>query len=318
MKFLHYISLWRCFIMQDTIHKAVLNYYGILPKNIKELGGGFYGRAFLISLDCEPFLVVLKLYLFSGLAVKEAEQINKLSQYALLKMPRIYQVLEKEQTGDLYDVLFMEYINDINAGDFAVYELPEKSKDTICENIVDNLIAFHKVVNMQGFGALSSEKYCSNWQEYYYPMAKSIVQKAKILLEKEQLSTMVLSILEQSIKQFNDIFYLPITQARLIHGDYNTWNIMLDEKRSHAIAVIDPFQCCWADSEFDLYQLDNANGKEYGLLKRYSKKIPLSENFESKRRFYELYTEINHYYDSQVKVDLKAVEVLAERLEEVL
>lgn len=93
---------------------------------------------------------------------------------------------------------------------------------------------------------------------------------------------------------------------------------MLDEKRSRAVAVIDPFHCCWADSEFDLYQLDNANGKEYGLLKRYSGKMPLSENFEAKRRFYELYTEVNHYYDSRVEVNLKAMEKLAMRLAELL
>lgn len=304
--------------MQDTINKAVLTYYGIQPQNIKELGGGFYGRVFLISLDCEPFFVVAKLYFFHGLAVKEAAQINMLSKYALLKMPHIYKALEKEQTKFLYDVLFMEYMNGVNAGDFDVTELSEKSKNTICENIVDNLIAIHSVVNPQGFGSLSSEKYCSHWQEYYYPIAKNIVKKARCLLGKGQLSDMVLSVLEQSIKQFDSIFYLPIKQARLIHGDYNTWNVMLDDEKSHAVAVIDPFHCCWADSEFDLYQLDNANGKGYGLLKRYSEKMPLSENFESKRRFYELYTEINHYYDSQVKVNLKAVEELAKRLKEVL
>lgn len=304
--------------MQDTINKAVLKYYGIGPQNIKELGGGFYGKVFLISLDCEPFFVVLKLYLFPGFAVKEAEQINMLSKYSLLKMPHVYKVLEKEQTKFLYDVLFMEYVKGVNAGGFDVAELPQKSKDTICENIVDNLIAIHSVVNPQGFGSLSSEKYCSRWQEYYYPIAESIVGKARFLLGKEQISSMVLSVLEQSIRQFDSIFYLPVKQARLIHGDYNTWNVMLDDEKSHAAAVIDPFNCCWADSEFDLYQLDNANGKGYGLLKRYSEKMPLSENFESKRRFYELYTEINHYYDSQVEVNLKAVEELAERLKEVL
>lgn len=149
--------------MQNTIHKAVLKYYGIQPQNIKELGGGFYGKVFLISLDCKPFFVVLKLYLFSGLAVKEAEQINMLSKYALLKMPQIYKVLEKEQNDLLYDVLFMEYINGVNAGNFDVAELSEKSKDMICENIVDNLTAIHSAVNSQGFGSLSSGKYYSQW-----------------------------------------------------------------------------------------------------------------------------------------------------------
>lgn len=44
----------------------------------------------------------------------------------------------------------------------------------------------------------------------------------------------------------------------------------------------------------------------------------MSENFEVKRRFYELYTEINHYYDSHVEVNLKVTERLAQRLAELL
>lgn len=304
--------------MQETIRKAVEKYYGMHPQNIKALGGGFYGRVFLISFDREPFRVVLKLYLFPDFAAKEAEQIEMLSKHALLKMPRIYQVMEKERSGLAHDVLFMEYLQGVNAGDFDVSELSEESRVTICENIVDNLIAFHNVINPQGFGALSSKTYCSGWQEYYYPIAQSIVDKAKILAGKGQISDRVLSVFERSIERFDRIFDLPVMQARLVHGDYNTWNIMLDEKRSRAAAVIDPFNCCWADSEFDLYQLDNANGKDYGLLKRYAEKVPLSPNFEKKRRFYELYTEVNHYYDSHVEADLKAVEKLAKRLEEVI
>ena len=111
---------------------------------------------------------------------------------------------------------------------------------------------------------------------------------------------------------------MPIERASLIHGDYNTWNILLDKEKTCVTAFLDPFGCCWADSEFDLYQLDNANGKEFGLLQCYAKKKKLSSNFYEKRCFYELFTEINHYYDSHVRVDLKAVKKLAMRLQEIL
>lgn len=80
-------------------------------------------------LDREPFQIVIKLYLFPRIAVGKARQIETLSQYALLKMPRIYQVLEKEQTGFSHDVLFMEYIEGVNAGNFDVSELSEKLPD---------------------------------------------------------------------------------------------------------------------------------------------------------------------------------------------
>ena len=71
-------------------------------------------------------------------------------------------------------------------------------------------------------------------------------------------------------------------------------------------------------NEYDLYQLDNANGKSYGLLKKYAQKFPLSPNFKQKRCFYELYTEVNHYYNSHVEVNQEAVEQLAIKLRDVL
>lgn len=300
--------------MNNSIINATEKIYGIKPKIIEPLGGGFYGRAFLVCIECEPFTLVAKLYLFPGIAIKEAEQIEALTKPSRLKMPRIYGVLEKEKIDSAYDVLLMEYISGKNAGWLNTDEL--HYKHIICEEIVDNLISVHSTVNPNGFGELSSKKYCGTWQEYYYPIAENTVRKAKVLYEKGQLSPAVMDVFERSLEHFYDIFCLPITEARLVHGDYNTWNIMLDERCHHAIAVIDPFNCCWADSEIDLYQLDNANGKGYELLKRYAEKVPLSENFEAKRRFYELYSEVSHYHDSQVEVDLPAVESLASKLTE--
>lgn len=304
--------------MQQAIQKAVLQTYGEEPETIEPLGGGFYGRVFLISINKAPFPVVVKGYLFPGLAAKEAEQIKTLSAYSLLKMPEVYHVLEKDKTGFSNDLLFMEALRGINAGFLDVSTLPDGARKRICEQIVDNLIAFHSVVNPKGFGDLSADSFSQSWQDCYVKEAEIIVRKAKILFDKGQISETVLSVFEESIRKFNRIFDRPITKARLIHGDYNTWNIMLDPEKTCAVAVIDPFGCRWADSEFDLYQLDNANGKAYGLLKRYAEKVPLSENFEKKRRFYELYTEINHYYDANITVNAKAAETMAEKLKEVL
>lgn len=304
--------------MKDTITKVVLKHYGVRAKNVVALGGGFYGRAFLCELECEPREVVVKLYLFPGIALREAEQLEILAQHAKLKMPRVYGVFEKSETGFAHDVLIMEYLVGSNAGWLDTAELSEAVRDEICEDIVDNLIAFHSASNPRGFGELSSEAYFATWQEYYYPIAESIVEKAKLLLSAGQLSDMIMSVFERSLEQFDRVFYLPIERSSLIHGDYNTWNIMLDLDKKHAFAVIDPCNCCWGDSEYDLYQLDNANGKGYGLLKRYGEKVALSDNFEAKRRFYQLYSEVCHYYDAKVNVDLDSVGKMAERLNEVL
>lgn len=304
--------------MENTIIQAVKNYFHVQPKKIEALGGGFYGRAFFVTLPCDPSTIIAKLYLFPDFAAKEAEQIQLLSKHSLLKMPKIYDVQKQNASGLAYDIVFMEYLKGVNAGDFDVTKISENIRETICDEIVDNLIAIHNTVNPEGFGPLNTLKYYPSWQDYYYPIACKIVEKANELYHKKQLSSHVLSIFEQSIKCFHQIFYLPITKARLIHGDYNTWNILLAEDKTHAVAVIDPFDCCWADNEYDLYQLDNANGKGYGLLKKYSQKYPLSPNFQQKRCFYELYTEVNHYYNSHVEVNQEAVEQLAIKLKDFL
>ena len=42
----------------------------------------------------------------------------------------------------------------------------------------------------------------------------------------------------------------------------------------------------------DLYQLNNANGRQFRLLEIYAKKKPLTANFAQKNAFYELFTEL--------------------------
>ena len=78
---------------------------------------------------------------------------------------------------------------------------------------------------------------------------------------------------------------------------------MIDENKVSVVAVIDPYNSCWADAEFDLYQLNFSYGKEYGLLDAYKRRMGLSANFEMKCCFYELFTEVMHYYDSNTQIN---------------
>ena len=301
--------------MIDTVTSAVFNKFGVYPKSVEPLGGGFYGRAFLAKIEKEPYFIVAKLYLFGGIVNDEAEQLEMLSKACALKVPKVYGVCTSEKDGLPYDALLMEYIKGRNAGWADVSKFNTENRESICESIVDNLISVHNTVNAEGFGKLSSSEKYQTWQEYYYPVAKTIVDKAKKLFGRGQLNDYVVSVFKRSLEKFDEIFYLPITEARLIHGDYNTWNIMLCAEEDKAYAVIDPFNCMFGDSEYDLYQLDNANGKDYGLLGLYRSKVKLSENFDAKRSFYQLYSEVCHYYDAKVDVDISAVENFAKNLE---
>ena len=134
------------------------------------------------------------------------------------------------------------------------------------------------------------------------------------LHEANQLNDYVYDIIKCAADNFDKIFYLPITQSSLVHGDYNTWNILADKKSCSVTAIIDPCGCMWADREYDLYQLNNANGKHLKLLEVYANKIPLSENCYEKIAFYELFTEIEHYYKSGYPVVQRRVKKQAEKL----
>ena len=137
---------------------------------------------------------------------------------------------------------------------------------------------------------------------------------AKMLHNDGQIRDQVLDVVNEAVENFDKIFYLTITESSLIHGDYNMWNIMIDKKNSKVTAIIDPCGCMWADSEYDLYQLNNANGKHLKLFETYAKKKRLSENCYQKMAFYELFTEIEHYHNSGYPVIQKLIKKQAENL----
>lgn len=180
--------------------------------------------------------------------------------------------------------------------------------------MVDNLIAYHSVEHKEGFGEIGGYNFTKDWRDYYKSKSHEIYIKALKMFKNGKLDKVTFEIVEKAFINFNKIFYLPITKACLIHGDYNTWNIMLNEDLTDVVAVIDPFNCCWADPEFDLYQLNNANGEYFSLIERYKKKRQLSENFELKNSFYELFTEIMHFYDADIDVSTSVIPNQAMRL----
>lgn len=301
--------------MTNYIREIIRETYAVEPGSIEPLGGGFYGRAFRIKLDIPPFAVVVKLYLYPGFAHKEAHQLQQLAEYATLKMPEVYKVGLTKEGNRGYDYVLMESLTGENLGCMDALTMPDSLRQSIRRQVVDNLIAYHNVSNPDGFGPLSGSSLFPTWQEYYYPIACNVAQKSRRLHENGQITREILSIVERAIAQFDEIFDIPVEKSSLIHGDYNTWNILLD---GDTCSVIDPFHCCWADSEFDLYQLDNANGKQLGLLELYQQKKGLSPNFERKKRFYELFTELNHYYDAHVDVYQDLITAQGKRLDEIL
>lgn len=136
-------------------------------RRVVPLGGGFYGRAFLAEIGKDPHILVLKLYLFPNLAAQEALQLKTLARHATVKMPAIYFVREAADAGER-DALAMEYLPGLNAGKLA--DLAGLPVETLAEEMIDNLAAYHETVHAAGFGPLDAEAFVPDWRMYYEPM----------------------------------------------------------------------------------------------------------------------------------------------------
>lgn len=79
--------------MQDTISNTIFYFYHVMPEEIRHLGGGFYGQVFLVTLPGNR-QVVAKMYRFARLAAKEAGQLSVLAAHSLLRIPRVFGVVE--------------------------------------------------------------------------------------------------------------------------------------------------------------------------------------------------------------------------------
>lgn len=276
----------------------------------KRIGGGFYADVYRFNYENNETQIV-KVYKSKGIIEKEVSQIKLLSKHALFPMPTVLRTHTADETYP-NDVLVMNYLEGENGGNIH-YISPSKRK-LLAEQVTDNLISFHDTHNPDGFGEIDSDKYYRTFNEYYKEKASAILEMATELNKSGQLSDYVLNVVKKATVAFDKIFYLPITKASLIHGDYNMWNILVDKKNCKVTAVIDPCGCMWADSEYDLYQLNNANGKHLKLFEAYKEKKALSENCPEKMAFYELFTEIEHYYNSGYPVIQKLIKKQADNL----
>ncbi len=294
----------------DSLKEFIFTKTGEAPIKLNRVGGGFYADVYKSYFQNKEPLIV-KVYKPIGMMKKEVAEIELLSKHSLFPMP---DVLWSHSADEIFgkDALVMNYLEGENGGN-AFYLNPSK-KAMLAEQVIDNLLAFHNVHNPEGFGEINGDKYYKTFNDYYREKADVILTMAEKLNKDGQITDYVLSVVKEAVNKFDKIFYLPITESSLIHGDYNMWNVMIDKKNSKVTAIIDPCGCMWADSEFDLYQLNNANGKHLKLFETYAKKKKLSENCLQKMAFYELFTEIEHYYNSGYPVIQKLIKKQADSL----
>lgn len=288
---------------------------GCKPVRAERLGGGYYADVYRMYSEAGVCPDVVKVYKNKGMMAQECASLAVLRAHAIFPMP---QVLWTQTAAESYpfDVMAMEYLAGANGG--GVRYFSKHKRERLAEQVVDNLLAWHNTVNPSGFGALNAKAFSPSWQTYYFERAQRILKMAEEMHQNGQLPNDILQTMRVAVLRFDTVFSQPIRQASLIHGDYNMWNVLVDKKACAVTAVIDPCNCMWADSEMDLYQLNNANGRHLGLLEAYAKKRPLSENFNAKCAFYELFTEIEHYAHSGHPIDKRRVQSQTDALKKYL
>ena len=255
----------------------------------KRMNQGFYGYVYLIE-TADGKKVIAKVYKRCGYIKNETEQLNMIRKYALVKVPEIYAVSYQKENG-YFDVLFMEYIEGVNAA--AIKITDKKEKLAFSNQVVENLLAINEVTTSDGFGSYITKEYCKSWEEYYKSyitnLCHAVHSRKPLLFSKSNVKLM-----DKLYESYDKIFSVPVAQSCLIHGDYNLWNLIADPKTNNLLAVIDPFESIFADRELELYQLQNANGDEYGLLENYASHIVLSDNFEVKNPYYFFWNDMTH------------------------
>lgn len=278
-----------------SISKFIEFKCGGLPKAVKRLGGGYYADVYLVVFEFPAENIVIKVYKTNNMLSEEQAQISILKKHSLFTMP---QILWTHFSDELFknDVLAMSFLEGENGG--TIHYFSQKKRDELANQVIENLLSWHNTTNEAGFGAINSKIYCKNWNDYYQKRVNNIFEMAVKMFESDRLPQKTLTVMENALQSYKKIFSVPVLEASLIHGDYNMYNVLVNKKSCCVTAVIDPCNCMWADRELDLYQLNNANGKHLRLLENYAKRHPLSDNFLQKTAFYELFTEIEHYYKS--------------------
>ncbi len=167
---------------QDIID-AVNVEYGKAPNSVKFLGGGSFGRAFKVDTEDKTFVV--KAFLNDGLCKKEAEELKILREYCPVKMPKVYFVRQKCD-GAPVECFGMELIEGHDSfTNFALLFKSKAQKARFANTVCDALIELHSHTSAK-FGDILDPRF-DNWQDFYYPYAKNVMQDAKKLNDEGKL-----------------------------------------------------------------------------------------------------------------------------------
>ncbi len=263
-------------------------------KKVKYLGGGSFGRAYkIVFIDGKK--IVIKFLRAQDMLEKEVYDLDLLAANCSVKFPKVIfsQKANNEIPVDCYGMELIE-------GSNAVFSLKlllksKKNRKKFANEVVTALHDIHCCKN-EKFGDTLSPKY-NCWLDFYKPYAKQILNKAEEMFAGGELPKKVIETMRAAWEKFDIIFSEEVSQASLIHGDFNIANMMID-KNLKLSGFIDPLNSMYADLEYDLFQFDNLSGKWFYLRKTYIEKYGASKYCDAKCAFYGLFHEVYSYIKS--------------------
>ena len=251
---------------------------GETPESLEFIGGGSYGKVFRAVIGGVP--AALKTYRVKGSQNAEAEQLKILRANTSVPMPEVLFTYEDAEIS----LLAMSFIEGKNVLNPSFLLKSKARKAAFAGQVVDGMSEWHSVTGGK-FGALSNPVY-GGWYEYYtQTMRDPWLNGLTALAEKGKFSKNSLELLLKASDIFDGIYTEP-DRAALIHGDLNIMNIMADPKSFELTGFIDPCGACFADREYDLFQLRNMWGDAFGLYETYKSKHTLSDHSDFKVAFY--------------------------------
>lgn len=279
---------------KDTVlgwAKDVLrNHYSCDIKQISYIGGGYFGYVYYAEINNEPYSLIMKACLSPDMCENEARDLNLLGDGCPISVPKVY--FTYASTSDIpIDFICMEYMHGRDVlsafNPIKLAFIPKSKKKKFADEIVEAMGVWHSREN-EKFGLTGNAVY-DNWFDYYKPFACDILDTAKT--HRDLFSNKMLEVMTDAWNKFDVIFCDKVDRAVFVHGDLNVVNIMCDNKMN-VTAIIDPLESKWADKEFDLFQLRNFTGDQFGLYDAYKSKYSVSKMVDSKCAFYGLFNEV--------------------------
>lgn len=268
-------------ILQKHIHKA----FEAKIIACDKVGGGMAGGiVYKLTIDKSPYVLAVKTTDKSTLLKEECSYIQYINRLVDIKLPKIYY----EYYCDDINFVIMEYFDGVNCASDFLLNAPLNIRLNVANQIAENIIKLQQIKG-EKYGDLLNPTYC-NWHEYYKPFAKNLIDEAIILEKDGYITKHILNTLQELYQKYDKIFDEPISKPTMIHGDYWAQNIIID-KNYKLIGVVDPFNCMWADSEYELFALNALYGDKLPVLQAFLAKEKVSKKFFLKNSFYLLFSE---------------------------